>query len=223
MWRPRLGGRITHIIDKASGRNLLAEPETGAKQYPDLGGLRVSPYIDYVTRMPGTTTWALDAGAPANEVSLTGTCQNGMKIRHRLRLDGAMLRTETILENATDAPLTAAVQSQWDVDPGDLASAVLRYRKQAGGALEKAFVEPEKMPSGSEVYNGGDQPDGEWRVVNRRGGPVWVSRFPKEQVGRCYLSWTAKSENRVSMVVSSVSRLLQPGEQLTLAVDYGTE
>jgi hypothetical protein len=220
---PDLGGRITHIIDKASGRNLLAEPEPGAKQYPDLGGLRVSPYVDYVTRMPGTITWALDAGASANEASLTGTCQNGVKIRRRLWLDGAMLRTETVLENATAAPVTAAVQSQWDVNPGDLAAVVLRYRKQAGDAVEKAFIEPEKMPSGSEVYNGGDQPDGEWRVVSRRGGPVWVSRFPKEQVGRCYLSWTAKSDNRVSMAVSSVSRSLRPGEQVRLAVDYGME
>jgi hypothetical protein len=220
---PDLGGRITHIIDKTSGRNLLAEPEPGAKQYPDLGGLRVAPYIDYVTRMPGITTWALDAGASANEVSLTGTSQNGVNIRRRLRLDGAMLRTETTLENATTAPMTAALESQWDVNPGDLASVVLRYRKQAGGNLEKAFIEPEKMPSGSEVYSGGDQPDGEWRVVNRRGGPIWVSRFPKEQVGRCYLSWTAKSDNRVSMTVSSVSRWLRPGEQLRLAVDYGTE
>jgi hypothetical protein len=220
---PDLGGRITHIIDRASGRNLLAEPEPGAKQYPDLGGLRVSPYVDYVTRMPGTTTWVLDAGASANEVSLTGTCQNGMKITRKLRLDGAMLRTETILQNATAAAVTAAVQSQWDVNPGDLASTVLRYRTQAGDAVEEDFIEPEKMPSGSEVYNGGDQPDGEWRVVNRRGGPTWVSRFRKEQVGRCYLNWTAKSGNRVSMAASSVSRLLLPGEQLTLAVDYGIE
>ena len=134
-----------------------------------------------------------------------------------------MLHTESILENATAAPMTAAVQSQWDLNPGDLASVVLRYRKQAGGALEKAFIEPEKMPSGSEVYNGGDQPDGEWRVVSLRGGPIWVSRFSKEQVGRCYLSWTAKGANRVSMAVSSVSRLLGPGEQLTLAADYGIE
>jgi hypothetical protein len=220
---PDLGGRVTHIIDQASGRNLLAEPEPGAKQYPDLGGLRVSPYIDYVTRMPGTTTWVLDAGASANEVSLTGTCQNGVKIRRTLRLDGTMLRTETILENATAATVTAAVQSQWDVNPGDLASVVLRYRKQAGGEVERAFIEPQKMPAGSEIYNGDDQPDGEWRVVDRRGGPVWVSRFRKEQVGRCYLSWTAKSDTRVSMAASSVSRLLRPGEHLTLAVDYGTE
>ena len=129
---------------------------------------------------------------------------------------------QAILENATDAPLTAAIQSQWEVAPGDLASTVLRYRKQAGGAMEKALIEPAKMPSGSEAYNGGDLPDGEWRVVNRQGG-TWVSRFPKDQVGRCYLSWTAKSENRVAMAISSVSRSLKPGEQLTLAVDYGTE
>jgi hypothetical protein len=222
---PDLGGRITHIIDKASGRNLLAEAGTSAKQYPDVGGLEVSPFIDYVTRMPGATgatTWVMDAGASSNEASLTGTCKNGVKILLRLHLDGAMLRTKAILENATDAPLTAAVQSQWEVDPGDLAAAVLRFRRQAGGAFEKAFIEPEKMPSGGEIYSGGDLPDGEWRVVNRQGG-TWISRFPKEQAGRCYLGWTAKSENRVTMVISSVSRSLKPGEQLTLAVDYGTE
>src|ERR1035438_232836 len=89
---PDLGGRVTHIIDKASGKNLLADPEPAGKQYPDMGGLRVTPYIDYVTRMPGTVTWALDAGATANQVSLTGTCQNGVKIRRRLWLEGAIDR-----------------------------------------------------------------------------------------------------------------------------------
>ncbi|MBZ5582416.1 MAG: DUF4838 domain-containing protein [Acidobacteriia bacterium] len=218
---PELGGRVTHLIDKNSGRNLLAEPQPGAKQYPDLGGLRVTPYADYVTRMPGATAWTLDAGATAAEASLTGVCQNGLRIKRTLRLEGAILRTGTTLENTSSAPLTAALQSQWDTDPGELQAVVVEYRRQDGGAVEKVLIEPEKIPAASESYSGPGQPDGEWRVVNRRGGPALVSRFPKEQVGRCYLSWTAKSENRVSMAVSSVSRVLQPGERLTLDVDYG--
>ena len=36
---PELGGRVTHIVDKRSGRNLLLEPEPGGKQYPNAGGL----------------------------------------------------------------------------------------------------------------------------------------------------------------------------------------
>ncbi len=220
---PELGGRITHIIDKRSGRNLLMEPEPGAKQYPDLGGLVVTPYTDYVTRMPGSTRWELDSGASPNEASLTGTCENGLRIERRLRLEGAVLHTETILENATHAPVPSVLQSRWEVDPGDLEAVVVRYRKQDGGTVEKALIEPEKMPAGSESYNGVDQPDGEWRVVNRRGGPVMVNRFPKEQAGRCSLTWTAKSENRVGLTVWSVSRVVQPGEKLRLRVDYGTE
>jgi hypothetical protein len=220
---PELGGRITHIIDRSTGRNLLLEPEPGAKQYPDLSGLVVTPFEDYVTRMSGSTTWELDSGASPNEASLTGTCENGLRIKRRLRLEGAVLHTETVLENGTNASMPAVLQSRWEVDPGDLQTVAVRYRKQDGGTVEKALIEPEKMPAGSESYNGGDQPDGEWRVVNRRGGSIMVNRFPKEQVGRCSLTWTAKSENRVGLAVWSVSRVLKPGEQLRLEADYGPE
>jgi len=220
---PELGGRVTHIFDLRSGKNLLLEPEPGAKQYPDLNGLVVTPYEDYVTRMTGSIAWELDSGASASEASLTGTCENGLRIKRHLRLDGAVLHTETLLENPTDAPVPAALQSRWEVDPGDLQTVVVRYRKQDGGTVEKSLIEAEKVPAGSESYNGGDQPDGEWRVVNRRGGPVMVNRFPQEQVGRCSLTWSAKNENRVGLTVWSVSRVLQPGEQLRLAADYGPE
>jgi len=183
----------------------------------------VTPYEDYVTRINGNTTWQLDSGASATEASLTGTCENGMRIKRRLRLEGSVLHTETMLENPTNRPLPAALQSRWDVDPGDLRTVAVRYRKQDGGAVERALIEPEKMPAGSESYNGGDQPDGEWRVVNRGAGLAMINRFPKEQVGRCSLTWTAKSENRVGLTVWSVSRVLRPGEQLKLNADYGVE
>ena len=218
---PELGGRVTHIIDKRTGKNLLEEPDPAGKQYPDVGGLRVTLYTDYVTRMTAPTVWTVEAGATAGEASLTGTGPNGLRLKRRLWLEGAMLRTETVLENPTGASVAAAVQSQWDADPGDVTAAV-RYRSQDGGAVEKTLIEPEKIPAGSESYSGGAQPNGEWRVV-RPGGPALVMRFPKEQVARCSLSWTAKNANRVSMAVWSVGRAVKPGERVTLDADYGVE
>ncbi len=220
---PGLEGRVTDIIDKRTGRNLLEEPDPAAKQYPDLGGLRVQLYTDYVTRMPGSVTWTLDAGATATEARLTGVCQNGLRLKRRLWLQGAELRTETVLENATAGPVAAAVQSQWDADPGDVTAAVVRFQRQDGVAVERPLIQPEKIPAGSETYSGSAQPDGEWRVSSRQGGPALEMRFPKEQAGRCFLSWTAKNENRVSMAVWSVTRKLQPGERITLDADYGVE
>ncbi len=78
-----------------------------------------------------------------------------------------------------------------------MAAVAVRFGSQDGGAVEHALIEPEKIPAGSETTAAPRQPDGEWRVVNRQGGPAMAMRFPKEQVGRCYLSWTARNQNRV--------------------------
>jgi hypothetical protein len=218
---PDLDARVTHIIDKGTGRNLLAEPQPGSNQYPDLGGLHMTLYTNFVTGMPSSVAWSLDPGATATQVSLTGAGPHELRIRRTLRVDGPVLRIATIVENSTSVRVSAALQSQWDADPGDLRAVTLRYRRQDGGAVEKLLVEPDKIPAGWETYSGAEQPDGEWRVINRRGGPVLVSRFPKEQMRRCYLDWTAKNENRVGMAVLSMFRTLQPGERMTLDADYG--
>ena len=220
---PELGGRITHIIDKRNDRDLLRHPEPGAKQYPNLGGLTVAPYADYVSRLPFSVKWDFDAGAAEGTVALAGTSENGLKLRRTLRLEGAFLRTETTLENASSAPVEALLQSRWEVDPGDLETVSVSYRRQDGGAVRKDLIEPEKQPTGTEFYSDAAQPDGEWRVVNRTGGPVFVNRFPKELVARCFLNWTLKSENRVGMAVASQRRMLQPGDRLVLRSDYGLE
>ena len=167
--------------------------------------------------------WELDPGAGAAAISLTGTTQNGLRLRRTLRLDGAFLRTETVLENASAGPVQALLQSRWDVDPGNVETVSVAYRKQGGGAVQQELIQPEQPPIANETYSGADQPAGEWRVMNRAGGPVTVNRFPSEQVARCYLNWTIKSENRVGMAVSSVRRTLQPGERLSLNSDYGVE
>jgi hypothetical protein len=198
---PELEGRVVRIFDKLQGRELLFQPDPSAKRYPNLGGLTVAPYSDYVARAPWPARWELEPGGAATEVSLAGACENGLKMRRRLWLEGSLLRTETVLENTGSQPVEALLRSQWEVDPGPLEAVSVAYRTQAGAGADKALIQPERQPSGGEFYTGADQPDGEWRVAARTGGPVIVNRFPKDQVARCFLNWTAKSENRVGMAV----------------------
>jgi hypothetical protein len=87
--------------------------------------------------------------------------------------------------------------------------------------METPLIQPERQPSGSESYAGTEQPDGEWTIAAGAGGPGMVNRFGKDQVARCFLSWTAKSENRVGLAVASERRTLAPGDSLTLDADYG--
>ena len=90
-----------------------------------------------------------------------------------------------------------------------------------GASVEKLLTQPERQPSGTEFYTGADQPDGEWSVGTRAGGPAIVNRFVKDQAARCFLNWTAKGENRVGLAVASHHRTLRPGDRLTLDADYG--
>ncbi|MEB2361765.1 MAG: DUF4838 domain-containing protein [Bryobacteraceae bacterium] len=220
---PELAGRVTHIIDKRNGRDLLLHPEPGSKQYPNLGGLTVAPYADYVSRQPWSTSWSLNRNTARQELSLTGVSENGLELRRALKLEGSMLRTHTVLENRGSAPVELVLQSRWEVDPGSLEHVIVSYGRQDGATVEKQLIEPEKQPAGTEFYTGAEQPNGEWRVLNRAGGPVIVNRFAKDQVARCFLNWTAKSENRVALAVASPRRTLQPRETITLDADYGVK
>jgi hypothetical protein len=220
---PALSGRVTHLIDKRSSRDLLQHPEPAAKQYPNLGGLSVAPYADFVSRSPFSTEWQLEAGATAGMVVLSGISENGLRLHRMLRLDGSFLRTETVLVNHSGAPVEAVLQSRWEVDPGDLEKVTVVYRRQDGTSVNKRLIEPEKPPTGTDFYNGGDQPDGEWRVTSPDDGPVRVNLFAKDQVARCFLNWTAKSENRVGMAVASHRRKLEPGDRISLQTDYGVQ
>jgi hypothetical protein len=83
------------------------------------------------------------------------------------------------------------------------------------------FVQPERQPTGSEMIAGADQPDGEWSITPKSGDPALVNRFDKTQTARCFVTWTAKGENRVGLGVASERRTLGRGERLTLDADYG--
>ncbi|HTS60389.1 MAG TPA: DUF4838 domain-containing protein, partial [Candidatus Acidoferrales bacterium] len=218
---PDLAGRVVQIFDKHTGKELLFQPDPSAKQYPNLGGLTVAPFSDYLARAPWATRWALAPGGTATETALDGSCENGLKVRRRLWLEGSTLRTRTVLENAGSEPIDALLESRWEVDPGPLDAASLSYRTQAGVPTETRFIQPGRQPSGNETYAGTEQPDGEWSIVMRGGGPVTVSRFAKDQVARCFLNWTAKGENRVGLTVASERRTLKRGESLMLDADYG--
>ena len=220
---PELGGRVVNIVDKRTGRDLLQRPAPGAKQYPNLGGLTVAPYSDYVARTPWSAKWELDPGSTLTEVRLIGICENGLKMRRTLWLEGSLLRTRTVLENTGQETIEAVLQSRWDVDPGPLEGVRVSYRTQGGGTVGKPLIEPEQQPSGTESYSGADQPAGEWRLADRAGAPAMLNRFPADQVARCFLNWTAKSENRVGMTVASHRRALRSGERLILEADYGVD
>jgi len=218
---PDLAGRVVRILDKRSGRELLFQPDPSAKQYPNLGGLTVAPYPDYVARSPWAARWTLSPGGTATETALDGSCDNGLRMRRRLWLEGSTLRTRTVLENTRAEPIDALLQSRWEVDPGPLDAASLSYRTQAGARRETPFIQLERQPSGTESFEGADQPDGEWTITTRAGGLVTVNRFAKEQVARCLLNWTAKGENRVGLTVASERRTLKQNESLILDADYG--
>lgn len=94
------------------------------------------------------------------------------------------------------------------------------FRRQNGTLADLKLIKPAEEPVGVETYTGSDQADGEWRAVNRRTGRILVNRFPKEQVVRGLLTWTAKNQNRVTFALWSEKRSLQPGERLRLDADY---
>lgn len=219
---PELGGRVIGIFHKASARELLFQPDPSAKQYPNLGGLTIAPYPDYIAGAPWPVKWQVESPRKPGETVLTGESENDLKLRRTLWLEGSLLRTRTLLENTGQQPVEVTLQSRWEVDPGPLGNVSVSYRSQGGSALDRKLILPERQPSGSAVFAGADQPDGEWTVATANQDATLVNRFPADQVARCLLSWTAKSENRLGMGVSSQRRRLHRGETLTLDADYGT-
>jgi hypothetical protein len=98
---------------------------------------------------------------------------------------------------------------------------VLSFRQQDGKTVEQRLLQAGQEPTGSKVYDGSEQPDGEWMLSEAGTGLVLVNRFPKDQVSRCFAHWTGKAENAMTLGLWSAKRALGPGETLKLEADYG--
>ncbi len=220
---PELNGRIISIIDKATSTDVVHRPDPGDHMYPDLSGGAVFVYPDYVQREPYDAIWKLEPQPEPREIHLTGTCSNGLQLKLTIRLlaDQSAVHTETTVENTGSSAIDTVLNFRCDFDPKHPAESAVIFRSQAGKAMRQAMLPPGEEPSGSEWYTDSDQPDGEWTLAGAETQLAVVNRFPKDQVTRCSLNWTAKADNRVTMGLWSAKRTLAPGETLKLEADYG--
>jgi hypothetical protein len=220
---PELTGRIIRIIDKKSGKDLLHRPDPGDRFYPDVAGLTAAVYSDYLAARPYDVKWELEPQSGRRALHLTGTFTNGLKARRVIRLekDEPVVHTETTIENGGDSALDVVLQSRWVVGSKTLDRAVLSFRQSGGKTVAQKLIEPGLEPRGSKVYDGAEQPDWEWVLSGAGTDEALVNRFPREQVSRCFVQWTAKTENAATMGLWSTKRSLRPGESLKLEADYG--
>jgi hypothetical protein len=219
---PELSGRIISIIDKATTTDVVHHPDPGEHLYPDLSGLGVSAYADYILRKPYDAIWELDAQPGPLEVHLTGTCANGLKMKRTIRLlaDKPVVHTETTLENTGSSAADTVLSSRCDVLTKHLEESAVTFRNQAGNTVRKAMSSPGDEPNGSQWYAGSDQPDGEWTLTGVGTPMAVVNSFPEDQVTRAYVNWAGKADSRVTMTLWSAKRTLAPGQTLQLEADY---
>jgi hypothetical protein len=219
---PELSGRIISIIDKATSTDVVHHPDSGDRRYPDLSGLAVFVYADYVLREPYDAVWELEAQPEPLEIHLAGKCPNGLRMKRtiRLRPDQPVIHTETTVENTGRSAVDALLNFQSNLGPQRLEESAVVFRSQAGQAVRRAVLLPEEEPSGSLGVEGSEQPDGEWTLTGAGAQMAVVNSFPKDQVTRCSVNWTGKADSRVTMALWSAKRTLAPGETLKLEADY---
>ena len=174
----------------------------------------------------GTTyemTWQLEAQTEPTELRVTSNYTNGLKASRviRLRKDEPILHTETTIENHGDSALDVVLQSRCVAGSRNIEGSSISFRRQDGKTTRQKLIEAGQEPRGAETYGGAEQPDGEWMLSEAAPGLALVSRFPKEQVSRCFARWTGKTENSLTMGIWSVKRSLGRGEALKLEADYG--
>lgn len=244
---PGLSGRVIQMIDKRTGHDALVLPAPEDGRYPDGGGLgvfvfarfgrytEVSPYTweDYdnlqrLFRELLEVKWELDADSPKDQCVLTGACSNGLTLKRTIQIpaERVSVHTETHAQNAGNGAIEVALLSVFSANPTqglapeEMDNVSIAFSTQGGKTIEKRLIDPALEAVGADTYTGSSQPDGEWRMVNPKPGLMLVNRFNKVQVERCFLRWSAKNQNSVSLALLSPKRRLEPGESMRLDADY---
>jgi hypothetical protein len=226
---PGLSGRIIRLVYKATGLDVTYHADPGERSYPDLGGLGLWVFSDYATlglheiaSSPYEVVWELASQPIQQELALVGTCANGLRLNRTLRLvdESPLLHTETVVRNAGPAAVDVVLHSRCDTGPEHTDEWGVNFRSQVGESVGRKLLAPDLEPSGSQWYDGPGQPEGEWTLSGFGPGFSVVNRFPRDQVTRGLLIWSAKAQNLVRMGIWSAQRTLQPGDILKLEADY---
>jgi hypothetical protein len=208
-WRvdvvPDLNARVVRMIDKSTGR--------------DAGGQLATAHGDYYARA-WDVRWKVDSPASATRLTLTGRCDNGVRLLRTFELTPSGLHTVTVAENAGSSPVAAALQVRAELSPGDIDGAAMAFVRASGERVEKKFIVVGEPPTGKETWTGAERPAGQWQLL-RSSGEALFTRFADAQVERSYLNWTAKSRPGVTFGIWSPERILAPGQTLRLEADYG--
>jgi len=228
---PDLSGRVVQMVNKRTGHEVMVLPDPEAPAYPDVSGLVFSVYKDYLSRKPLEVKWQAEANSGSHRLVLTGTCANGLKLKRTLtcRVDGAALSTETEVQNVGATAVEVVLQSRFDANPTkgpapeEMDDVSFAFTGQDGKTLKKKMIEADREPVGAETYQGQSQPDGDWRMINRRAALMLTNRFNPAQVARCSIFWVAKNQNIVRFVLWSGKRLLEPGQSMRLDADYDAD
>ncbi|MCW5977276.1 MAG: DUF4838 domain-containing protein [Bryobacteraceae bacterium] len=221
---PELNARVIRLIDKRTGADVLHQPDSGERGYPDVSGIAAALYSDYQSR-PWDVKWEIAEPAAADSLVLNGLAVNGANLKRSIRLEGGILRTRTEVENAAAAPIPAALhaRAEFRFHPPEEPGAAIRYRARNGSAVDRTLFRPGLETQGSETAPAEECPQGEWRGLHRSGGPAVVNRFSDGEVKRCLTSWTVRGENRLTFGLWSDEKMLGPGEALRLSADYSVE
>jgi len=219
---PELNARVLYLIDKRSGQNLMRVADSGERGYPDQGGLGLFVFPDYHSRAC-ETVWTVQRSSAA-EVTLAGICPNGLKLRRVIRLSGEepLLQTETVVENGAKEALPVALQSRAEYSAGlpEDPRLTIAFRRQDGEMVDRTLFSAGLETSGNETYLAADRPDGEWRTFHRQAPLQLVNRFQKDDVARCALNWSVRGDNRMTLVLWSPEKTLEPGARFVFRTDY---
>lgn len=221
-WRaaivPDLGARVVSLVEKATGTEALRRLPPGEGGYPNVGGITTAVHSGYHDKA-WEVRWAVESRENGRLV-LHGSCPNGVRLRRTFELTAGGLRTDTLVENPTSAPVTAAVELRAEFAPGSIDEAAMGFKRVSGETVEKRLLDPDREPTGKETWTGTDRPSTTWRL-RRPGLDALETSFDDTQVGRAYFNWTAKSHPGVTYGLWSPEKTLAPGGSLRLAATYG--